>query len=135
MRALLWYLDAVRNLRPPGEEALFLTRAPHRRTSPSTISRRIVEVIWLLLGLFLGQGRLAGALSGPGTPRAHDVRAVAASWALFEGVPLDGILSSAVRKNPNSFISCYLTDVVRDEGRFGRAALRVGFSGGRVLFS
>ena len=65
------------------------------------------------------------SLTGPGTPRAHDVRAVASSWALFEGVPLDDILSSAVWRSPNSFIACYLTDVVQDEGRFGRAALRV----------
>ena len=26
--------------------------------------------------------------TGPGTPRAHDVRGVATSWALFQGVPL-----------------------------------------------
>ena len=116
VRALLWYLDRVKSVRPPGECSLFLThRAPHRRPSASTISRWIVEVI----------AASPSALTGPGTPRAHDVRAVASSWALFEGVPLDDILSSAVWRSPNSFIACYLTDVVQDEGRFGRAALRV----------
>ena len=116
VRALLWYLDRVKSLRPHGESSLFLThRAPHRRPSASTISRWVVEVI----------AAAPSALTGPGTPRAHDVRSVASSWALFEGVPLEDILRSAVWKNPNSFISCYLTDVIQDEGRFGRAALRV----------
>lgn len=115
VRALLWYLDRIKSLRPEGESALFLTfRAPHRRPSASTFSRWIVEVI----------RHDPSSLSGPGTPRAHDVRSVASSWALFDGVPLDDILNSAVWKNPNSFISCYLTDVLQDEGRFARAALR-----------
>ena len=112
VRALSWYVERTKAFRTPTQMALFLThRAPHGRAS--TISRWIVEAI----------SANPRSLTGPGTPRAHDVRGVAASWALFQGVPLDEILRSAVWKNPNSFISCYLTDVLRDEGRFGRAAL------------
>ena len=115
VRALLWYFDKTKGFRAAsGEKALFIThQAPHRQASLSTISRWIVETISFN----------PSSLTGPGTPHAHDVRGVAASWALFQGVPLDDILQSAVWKNPNSFISCYLTDVLRDEGRFGRAAL------------
>ena len=115
VRALLWYFDKTKGFRAAsGEKALFIThQAPHRQASLSTISRWIVETISFN----------PSSLTGPGTPHAHDVRGVAASWALFQGVPLEDILQSAVWKNPNSFISCYLTDVLRDEGRFGRAAL------------
>ena len=114
VRALSWYVERTKAFRTPSKMALFLThRAPHDRASASTISRWIVEAI----------SANPQSLTGPGTPRAHDVRGVAASWALFQGVPLDEILRNAVWKNPNSFISCYLTDVLRDEGRFGRAAL------------
>ena len=114
IRALSWYVERTKAFRTPSKMALFLKhRAPHDRASASTISRWIVEAI----------SANPQSLTGPGTPRAHDVRGVAASWALFQGVPLDEILRSAVWKNPNSFISCYLTDVLRDEGRFGRAAL------------
>ena len=114
VRALSWYIERTKTFRTPTQMALFLThRAPHGRASASTISRWIVEAI----------SANPRSLTGPGTPRAHDVRGVAASWALFQGVPLEDILQSAVWKTPNSFISCYLTDVLRDEGRFGRAAL------------
>ena len=116
VRALSWYLDRTKPFRSHGETALFLThQSPHRRASASTISRWIVETI----------SSDKSALTGPGTPTAHDVRGVSASWALFDGVPVDRILQSAVWKNPNTFISCYLKDVLQDEGRFGRASLRV----------
>ena len=114
VRALLWYIDCTKLFRALGESALFLThQSPHGRASASTISRWIVEAISFD----------PASLTGPGTPRAHDVRGVAASMALFRGVPVDSILQSAVWRNPNSFISCYLTDVLQDEGRFGRAVL------------
>ena len=95
VRALSWYVERTKAFRTPTQMALFLThRAPHGRASASTISRWIVEAI----------SANPRSLTGPGTPRAHDVRGVAASWALFQGVPLDEILRSAVWKNPNSFL-------------------------------
>ena len=110
VRALSWYIHRTKAFRTSTQTALFLThRAPHKRASASTISRWIVEAI----------SANPLSLTGPGTPRAHDVRGVATSWALFQSVPLDEILKSAVWKTPNSFISCYLTDVLRNEGRFG----------------
>ena len=59
-------------------------------------------------------------------PRVHDIRSLASSWALCRGVPVEDILSSAIWKTPNTLLlllPCYLTDVLRQEGRFGRAAV------------
>ena len=131
VRALLWYFDKTKVFRTAsGEKALFIThQAPHRQASLSTISRWIIEPHrqaplstfsrWIVETISFNPS----SLTGPGTPQAHDVRGVAASWALFQGAPLDDILQSAVWKNPNSFISCYLTDVLRDEGRFRACCL------------
>ena len=115
VRSLKFYLKRTESFRKAGSP-LFLTYiAPHGGASPDTISRWIVQVI-----SFNGL-----ALSGPGTPRAHDVRALAASWAFFRGVPLSDILSAAVWKTDNSFISCYLKDIVRSEGGFSLASLPI----------
>lgn len=55
--------------------------------------------------------------------RAHDTRGIASSWALFQGVPLDDILKAAYWHNPNTFTSCYLSDVISSEAAFASAVL------------
>ena len=40
--------------------------------------------------------------------RAHDVRAVSSSWALFNSASLNDVLAAGFWRNENSFISHYL---------------------------
>ena len=56
----------------------------------------------------------------------HDTRLVSLSWALFQGASVREIQRPAYWANPNSFISCYLKDVVLGEALFGRAVPSVG---------
>ena len=53
------------------------------------------------------------------SPHAHDVRGISASWAKFQGVPIDEIMQAAAWKSHNTFISCYMKDITESEGTFG----------------
>ena len=114
VRALKWYVDRSSSLRTSPD--LFIsTVAPHSRVSPKTISRWIVKAI-----SSAGPSALVSA-----TPRAHDTRGLSTSWALFNGDSVDQITQAAYWSNPNSFITCYLRDVVCLEAAFGLASLSV----------
>ena len=97
VRVLNYYIKRTKEHRQ--DQALFLTHiAPFRKASSSSIARWLVEVIAFS----------PISLAGPGTPlpRAHQVRSLAASWALFNGVPIQDIMQAAVWRTPNTFISC-----------------------------
>jgi len=116
VRALRWYLSRTKSLRSSSD--LFITStAPHRAASRDTVSRWLVECIKLA-----GDGALQ---SGPF--RAHE-RALSTSWALFNGATIEQLQKAAFWANPNSFISCYLKDVVAHEASFALAALGVSRS-------
>ena len=55
--------------------------------------------------------------------RAHDTRALSTSWALFNDASVADIIKAAYWSNSNTFVACYLKDVVSQEGTFGKAAL------------
>ena len=86
------FLGSVTHFPPllfmPGEEPgvespLFLAYiTPLGGASPDTVSHWLVQSI-----SFNGL-----AFSGPGTLRAHDIHALAASWAFCKGVPLSVIV-------------------------------------------
>ena len=111
-RSLKWYLSRTKSLRSSSD--LFVTTtAPHRAASKDTVSRWLVECI-----------KLAGDdVLQVGPIRAHDTRALSTSWALFNGASIEQIQKAAFWSNPNSFISCYLKDVVAHEASFALASL------------
>ena len=93
---------------------LFITTtAPHRHASHPTLSRWIVEAI-----KSAGSEALVSA-----NPRAHDTHGLSTSWALFNGASINQIQKAAYWSNVNSFISCYLRDVVALEASFILASL------------
>ena len=98
------------------------TIAPHKGVATSTIANWLGECI-----------KMAGADAIlADRVRAHDTRAVSSSWALLNGASLKEIQQAAFWSNPNSFISCYLKDVLVGEASFAAAVLRssgVGSSG------
>ena len=54
------------------------------------------------------------------------------SWAHLLGVSIPDIMKAACWKNPTTFTSCYLKDVVQAEGLVGRKVLQeVGRSSAR----
>ncbi|XP_071846033.1 uncharacterized protein [Apostichopus japonicus] len=119
VRALKWYLHRTKDLR--FSQALFiLPTSPHSAASKETISRWLVQAI-----------RLHAETDQP--IRAHDIRGLAASKALFQGVPVDDILRAASWKTPSTFVASYLTDTVASELTFGRAVLGVPAGRSRPL--
>ena len=67
--------------------------------------------------------------------RAHDTRAVSSSWVLFNVASLMEIQWAAFWSNPNSFIGCYLKDVLVGEASFASAVLRSSTMGSQGLGS
>ena len=63
--------------------------------------------------------------------RAHDTRSVSSSWALFNGASLKDIQQTAYWSSPNTFISCYLKDVLAAEASFASSVLKSSSSGSR----
>ena len=62
--------------------------------------------------------------------RAHDTRSVSSSWALFNGASMKDI-QATFWSSPNTFILCYLKDVLAAEASFASAVLKSSSSGSR----
>ena len=107
VRALKWYLHRTKEVRT-SDRLFVLPRRPFTAASKDTISRWLTEVITPH-----AQARV----------RAHQVRGMAASKALFAGVPIEDILKAAAWKTPSTFVACYLSDTLAAETAFGRAVL------------
>ena len=110
VRALRHYLRRTAPLRGSCTALFIVSRRPFGRASRDTISRWIVNAI----------GLSSSGSTGP-RPRAHQVRAMSTSMALYKGVPLEEILQAAAWKSSNTFISSYLRDVLRLETRMASA--------------
>ena len=112
VRALKWYMKRTEPLRGTCHSLFIISCKPHGRASKDTISRWIVEAI-------------SRSSSPPDArrPRAHDVRAVSTSMALFGGVPLEDILQAAAWRSSNTFISSYLKDILVGESQMSNAFL------------
>ena len=112
VRALKWYVNRTEKCRT--SSSLFVaTVAPFGAVSSATVSKWLVECI---------------KMAGPEAifaekVRAHDTRALSTSWALFNGASVTDIIKAAYWSNSNTFVACYLKDVVSQEGTFGKAAL------------
>ncbi|KAJ8043910.1 TBC1 domain family member 10B [Holothuria leucospilota] len=111
VRALKWYLEKTRLIRT-SERLFLIPRSPFNPASKDTLSRWLVKLIT--------------PHSSPDDPvLAHQLRAHASSKAWFSGVSLDNILRAAAWKTPSTFVACYLSDVISQEGAFTRAVLGV----------
>ncbi len=78
-------------------------KAPHGPASKDTVSRWIVDTIKTCYDTATGQ-QVTRA-------RAHDVRGLSASSALFRGVSLEDIMSVAQWHSESSFTTFYLRDL------------------------
>ncbi len=116
-RALKIYLKKVAPIRESHSQ-LFLThkKGAVQNASKRTIARWVVETV-----------RLAyekANQSDLNLARAHDTRALSTSWALFQGVKLQEIMTAAFWAAESTFTSFYLKDVVSDESAFSLALLK-----------
>ena len=106
VRALLYYLDRTSSIRGQ-RELLFISMRPNatKEIAKSTISSWLIQTIRQCLAKCSEDtARLANV-------RAHDIRALAASWAFKHSVPLDDIMRACSWKAHDTFTSFYLKDV------------------------
>ena len=119
IRSLKWYLERTKPLRGTCDQLFISTTPPHGPASKDTIKRWIVSAIKSANPDWLSDKDIGSQ----GPIRAHDVRAVSTSWAFFRGISFAEISQAACWKGPSTFTTCYLRDVLQNEGAFGRAVL------------
>lgn len=103
VRAIRIYLDRVRSRRN-SRRRLFISHLEsyEKEISSDTISRWIVQTIkfaYQAVGLALT------------SVNAHEVRALASSWAWFNKIPLQEVVKASFWSSENSFIRFYLRDI------------------------
>jgi hypothetical protein len=115
VRALRWYLkrtEAIRGKR----ELLFISHWPGCTTDikRGTISSWIVQCIRMCLQ------SCSEETAKHASVRAHDVRALAASWAFKSGIALDDVMKACSWRAHNTFTSHYLWDIALSDpqGRY-----------------
>jgi len=125
VKCLKFYLARTKGLRA-GEDQLFISSTPpHQPISRQTLSRWIVQIIKR------AYSSLGRALPGV---KAHDTRAMAASWALYSGVSLDNIIENVGWQSASTFQQAYLRDVpigVQRRASSAVASLKAGSTAGR----
>jgi len=101
VRSLKFYLKRVESIRG-GRKRLFVPVKGNSDISASTISRWVAKTIRTAY-----EGLTNRDLSGMQI-RAHEVRALSASWAFLNHTPLREVLNAAVWRSETTFSSFYL---------------------------
>ena len=102
-RILSIYLDRTKGLRSSSNTRLFIPiKKGVNDLSVKTIST------WICKAISLAYQTSDFKLLDNFAVKAHDVRAISTSWALFNSASLDEVLSAGFWRNENSFISHYL---------------------------
>ena len=92
-----------------GSKKLFISYKTHKPITRDTISN------WIVKTIKMSYDNLEGV-------RAHDVRSLSTSWALFKSVPVNEIMEAASWKAETTFTSFYLNDMC-SRGKFGKTVL------------
>ena len=119
VRALKFYLDQTLNRRGKVKQLFITSTKPHSAAAKGTISRWVISVIRD------AYKKHEMVLTGSHV-RAHEVRALAASWALYSGSSLSSIIDAIGWKTATTFQSTYLRDVLVSRGSVAVAALQAG---------
>lgn len=104
VRALRTYVDRTAGFRK--SEQLFVSWAPPHRGKPITKQRLSHWIVGAITLAYISKG-----LQPPSGLRAHSTRGMAASWALFEGTPVEDICAAANWATPHTFVRFYRLDV------------------------
>jgi integrase len=123
-RAVKRYIYFTRTFRARGVDQLLVNFYGARKGLPAskpTISRWVRKCIELAYR--------AGGKMPPTGVKAHDTRAVAASWAQFNNASLPDICNTAQWANTNTFAMHYQLNLAGNEAtaRFGNAVLQTVF--------
>ena len=114
VRALQFYLKRTESLRA-GRRPLLL---PIRQTASGAVSPATVSgwIRWAILIAYQAVGDDAG-LGRLHSIRAHEVRALSASWDALRNIATADIMDACRWRSPNTFSTFYLRDLTEIEGR------------------
>ena len=114
IRALWYYLHCTKHLRA-GRRPLFLplTNTATGRLCPNTISSWIKQTISLAYEVVAGDEDFQHVHS----IKAHECRALSASWSALRNVSTEDILSACRWRQHTMFTDFYLRDLVETEGQ------------------
>ena len=128
VRAIKIYLSRSKDIRN-GRKELFVPFKTGAKQSiaPATISS------WIQKTIHHAYSDINAEEEALGQVRAHDLRAIAASWNLHHSIPISDILRAAQWRCHNTFTSFYLRDMTLHEGDI----LRLGpiCTGGQIVSS
>ena len=103
VRAVKIYIKRTKSLRKHRKRLFIPTQGDHD-LNKSTISR------WVKYAIKHAYGSISKNLNRLFKPRAHELRAISASWAYMNFIPLEEVLKSAVWSSSSLFASHYLRD-------------------------
>lgn len=103
VRILSIYLERTCSLRSVSNSRLFI---PIKK-GISDLSVKTIST-WICKCISLAYGSSKAELLNSFNVKAHDVRGISTSWALFNSASLEEVLSAGFWRNENSFISHYL---------------------------
>ena len=103
VRAVKIYLNKTKSLRKHRKRLFIPTQGDHD-LNKSTISR------WVKYAIKHTYGSISKNPIKLFNPRAHELRAISASWAYMNFIPLEEVLKSAVWSSSSLFASHYLRD-------------------------
>ena len=103
VRAVKIYLKRTKSLRKHRKRLFIPTQGDHD-LNKSTISR------WVKYAIKHAYGSISKNPNRLFRPRAHELRAISASWAYMNFIPLEEVLKSAVWSSSSLFASHYLRD-------------------------
>jgi hypothetical protein len=108
VRALKFYLDRTKDIRKNRKRLLIAYKKGHDRDIvTNTVSGWIKKTVTLCYSLSKQEDiQVTGV-------KAHDVRGLAASWALFKNVSINAIMEACSWKSHNTFTNFYLKDLTR----------------------
>ena len=126
VRATKIYLSRSKDYRRGRKELFVPYKAGAKQSiSPATISS------WIQKAIQYAYQDVNTEEESLGQVRAHDLRAIAASWNLHHSIPISDILRAAQWRSHNTFTSFYLRDMTMQEDDI----LRLGpiCTGGQVV--
>ena len=103
IRVLLLYLQRIHSRRTSSNSRLFIPINKGKQD----LSAKIIST-WICKTIQLAYSSSSEELLNSMHVKAHNVRAISTSWALFNNASLDEVLSAGFWRTQNSFISHYL---------------------------
>ena len=107
VRALRFYLNKVKEERGTRQRLFLPIKQGLVDISSQTISKWIVKVV---KHCYESSSVDSKSLYGV---KAHEVRALSASWALFNGIPFSEIMSAAFWRSNSTFTEYYLRSLAQ----------------------